>query len=61
MLARPEMGVTAEAVQKQLTDLESNYRARRKTLRALWAALVAEKERPDAEGEADAEGEDAGN
>ena len=42
MLAKPEDGVTVEAVRKELDDLEVNYKARRRVLRALLNVLMVE-------------------
>ncbi len=51
---KPETGVTVEAMTKELTDLEADYRSRRKALRALLAVLKTEAEKSTDEGEGDA-------
>ena len=58
MLTDPKKGLTAEAVSKELKELEANFRERRNTLRALLRALQAEQ--PAAESKpAGKEGSDA--
>jgi len=46
VLTNPEKSVTVESITKELTDLESSYKIRRKTLRALLSALQAEVVKP---------------
>lgn len=51
MLTKPEDKLTVASVEKELDDLETYYKARRKKLRALLGVLKEEAGSTEAKGE----------